>query len=153
MKTLPQELIWGGNTIYMENDWPGQLQAFTEFLGEKDDPYAYLLLSIGYMGAMGRTMCKNSVYYTKVAEGSDESDPPASIVPFSTGIATRIAPMSKIGTGSIKSFAEIEGAAKDGARYSSRGFSLRAKDNANYSQNCVPHYYIRRRPRDARPHN
>lgn len=129
MSTLPHELIWGGSTIYMENDWPGQLQAFTESLGEKDDPYAYLLLSIGYMGAMGRTMCKNSVYYTKVAEGSGESDPPAPIVPFSTGITTRIEPMSKIGTGSIKSFADIEGAAKDGARFDSRISVMRLEQN------------------------
>jgi hypothetical protein len=124
MATLPQGLIWGGSSIYMEVDWPAQIQAFTSFLGEIDDPYGYLLLSIGYMGAMGRTMCKNSVYYTKVTEGSDDANPPAPIVPFSTGIPTRIAPMSKVGTGTIKSFADIEGAAKDGARYVSLTLSL-----------------------------
>lgn len=124
MTTVPQKLIWGGSSIYMDVDWPAQLQAFTSFLGKIDDAYGYLLLSIGYMGAMGRIMCKNSVYYTKVAEGSDDANPPAPIAPFSTSIPTRIAPMSKMGTGSIKSFVDIEAAAKDGARYVTPDSSL-----------------------------
>jgi hypothetical protein len=117
MATVPQKLIWGGSSIYMDVDWPGQLEQFASFLGNSDDPNGYLLLSMGFMAAAGRIMCKNSAYYTKVEEGSDEANPPAPIVPFTTGIPTRIAPMSKIGFGSIKSFTDVEAAAKDGARY------------------------------------
>ncbi|KAF1951058.1 FAD-binding domain-containing protein [Byssothecium circinans] len=116
MATLPHARIWGGSSIYMEVDWPAQLREFATFLDEIDDPHGYLLLSIGYMGAMGRIMCKNSVYYTKLAGGCEEANPPLPIVPFSTGIPTRITPMSRLGVGSIKEFADIEAAAKDGAR-------------------------------------
>ena len=111
MATFEQGHFWGGSVFYDAAKFSGQLQALSDFLTRSDDPYAHILISVGYAANFGGLLAKNTVYYTK-----NEPDPPV-LRPFSTGIQPQMDALKSLRSATVKSFADEQAAGgKDGRR-------------------------------------